>query len=494
MPASVSNAEQKERMSASVKKGEFAQAAGVMAIGAYLMFSPVWHPSIAPRMYDNARILEIVLLVTLGLLCLFKSVSAGIVRAWLNLSVPVRWAVVLLLAGGAASAAGSDAAQIGVLQTGLVALLVVLFLLVCALGRDLKETAESAMAGAIAAGAFLLAFEFWAAFIQSLYLGKQFSWVSPFLDFANVRFFGQYQAYTLLLITLPPAVAAMSRSWRIIVYLVAANFWALQWMVGSRAVWIGFIAAMAIVSIFMRNGRLRWLGEQGALALAGGLIYLIFSTFILSTPNATPIPAANSMTARGAESASERITLAKAAIRLIAEHPLLGVGPGQFGLHFSETPAAHPHNTPLQLLSEYGLIAGGAGIALGTILVVFAARELRRRTSHHADRVAAGLTAALTMGLVDSLFSGNLTMPHSQVLLCVIAGWMVGRSHPGVEIPVYAAGRYRLLSAGFVGVTLLATVSTLVLTIEYLDVIREMAYPPTLRNPNLWQYGRFSAW
>ena len=85
-------------------------------------------------------------------------------------------------------------------------------------------------------------------------------------------------------------------------------------------------------------------------------------------------------------------------------------------------------------------------------------------------------------------------MPHSQVLLCVIAGWLVGRWHSGIEIPAHLVGRYRLLSAGFVGVALLATVSTLVLTIEYLDIIREMAYPPTLRNPNLWQYGRFTDW
>ncbi len=481
-------------MSASVGKGEFALAAGMMAAGAYLMLSPVWYPSIAPRMYDNSRILEILMLVALGLLCLFKPVSSGIARTWLNLSVPVRWAVVLLLAGGTASAAASDAAQIGVLQTGLVALLMVLFLFVCVLVRDLKGTAESVLAAAIAAGAFLLVFEFWVAIIQSLYLGKQFSWVSPFLDFANVRFFGQYQAYTLLLLTLPLAVAALGYSWRIIVYLIAANFWALQWMVGSRAVWMGFLAAMAIVAIFMRKGRLRWLGEQGALALAGGLIYLIFSTLVLSTPNATPIPAINSMTERGAESTSERITLAKAAVRLIAEHPLSGVGPGQFGLHYSETPAAHPHDTPLQLLAEYGLIAGAAGIALGVFLLVFAVRELRKRTGQNPDLVAAGLTAALTMGLVDSLFSGNLTMPHSQVLLCVIAGWMVGRSHPGVEKPVHAADRYRALRTSLVGVALLAALSTSILTIEYLDVIRDMAYPPALRIPNLWQYGRFTAW
>ena len=185
--------------------------------------------------------------------------------------------------------------------------------------------------------------------------------------------------------------------------------------------------------------------------------------------------------------------MGKAALRMIAEHPLLGVGPGQFGLHYSATRAAHPHNTPLQLLSEYGLIAGTSGIALGIGLLVFAIRELRKRTLEKADMVAAGLTAAVTMGLVDSLFSGNLIMPHSQVLLCVIAGWIAGRSN-GAQRPAATASQYSVLRTSLVGVAMLAALSTLILTVEYLDVIREMRYPPELRIPSFWQYGRFTDW
>ena len=471
------------------------QALSIMMVSlcCYLMFSPVWLPDVAPRMYDNSRVLEIAMLVILASTLLLPKIARATISLWLNLGRATRWLMAIFLAGGAWSAIASDAMQIGVLQMGLMTQLVLLFLLTGVAARRAGKDGEIVLAVAITAGAGLLVLKFWVTFVQMYVAGKTFSWVSPFLDFANVRFFGQYQAYALLLITLPITRLGLTRSWRAIVYLIAANFWALQWMVGSRAVWAGFVAAVILIAVFMRAGRIRWLAEQTAIALAGGVIYLLFSTFLLSTPNATPIPVANSIVERGEESSLVRITLAKAAIRMIVENPLTGVGPGQFGLHYSATNAAHPHNTPLQLLAEYGLIAGMAGVALGVVLVVFAVRQLRSKTSRAPDLTTASLVAALVMGLVDSLFSGNLVMAHSQVLFCVIAGWIVGRADPGIE-PVVSASRRHLLQTGLVGLAMLAVLTTTILTIEYLDVIRDMPYPPALRIPSFWQYGRFVEW
>jgi O-antigen ligase len=466
----------------------------VVVISLYLMFSPVWSPVVAPRMYDNARVLELAMLVILATTLLLPKINADTVYVWQSLGRTARWLIAIFLVGGVLSAAASGAPQVGALQMGLIAQLVLLFLLTGVAARGAGRDCEIVFAVAIVAGAGLLVLRFWVTFVQMYIAGKTFSWVSPFLDFANVRFFGQYQAYVLLLITLPIKPLGLPRSWRAIVYLIAANFWALQWMVGSRAVWAGFIAAAIVIAVFMRKGRIAWLAQQGALAVAGGAIYIVFSTFILSTSNATPIPVINSIVERGEESSSVRITLANAAIRLVAEHPLTGVGPGQFGLHYSATNAAHPHNTPLQLLAEYGLIAGVAGVALGVVLVVFAARQLRDRTSREPDEMTATLVAALIMGLVDSIFSGNLIMPHSQVLLCVIAGWLVGRSDLAVKRPVEPAVREQILRTGLVGVAMLAVVTTTILAVEYLSVIQDMPYPPALRIPSFWQYGRFTAW
>lgn len=464
------------------------------AVGFYLLFSPVWLPAIAPRMYDNARVLQLGFLVLLTALVPVPAVSAALVPCWLALSRGARWLIAVFLAGGAISAAVSVAPQIGALQIGLVTLLVVLFFLVCVTVRALRREAETVLAVAIFAGAGLVVLKFWVTYVLYLVEGKTFSWVSPFLDFANVRFFGQYQAYALLLVTLPVVFLALSPKWRIFIYFVAASFWSLQWMVGSRAVWVGFAAATAVISLFMRQGRARWLAEQGGLAVAGGVIYLLFSSLILSSPNATPIPQSISIVERGGESANQRIILAKAALRLVGEHPLAGVGPGQFGLHYSITGAAHPHNAALQLLSEYGLVAGMAGVALGLLAVLFAVRRLRTGTLREIDPVGASLCAALVMGLIDALLSGNLVMPHSQVLLCVIAGWIVGRAQRAGGAYIQMTGGNTTWRLTLTGVTVLAALTTTILALEYLDVIRHMAYPPELRIPSFWQYGRFDAW
>ena len=465
----------------------------VALIGLYLMFSPVWSPVVGPRMYDNARVLEIALLAILTATLLVPQVATATASFWGRLGRTTRGLIMIFLGGGALSALASGTIQVGILQIGLMVQLVLLFLLTGSAADGARKDNENALAISITAGAGLLVLKFWIAFIDAYVDGRMFSWVSPFLDFANVRFFGQYQAYALLLITLPIRLLRLTPSWRAIVYLIAINFWALQWMLGSRAVWAGFVAAIMLIAIFMRIGRIRWLAEQTGMALAGGVLFLLVSTSLLDTPNATPIPVANSIMQRGEESSSVRITLAKAAIGMIVEHPLAGVGPGQFGLHYSTTNAAHPHNAPLQLWAEYGLIAGSAGIALCIGLVVFAVGRLRNKAGREPDATQVSLTAALVMGLVDSLFSGNLVMPHSQVLFCVLAGWIVGRSDTGVR-PAVSAIAARLRRTGLVGLGILAVLTTTLLAIEYLDVIKDMPYPFEQRAPSFWQYGRFAEW
>jgi len=469
-------------------------SAMMMAVCCYLMFAPIWFPQVTGRIYDNARVLQLALVVLLVPLSLFPHARTWLVASWTALGRPARACIAILIGGGALSAAFSSAQQVGLLQVGLIILLLWLFLCTCAIVRKLGRQAETVLAVGICVGAGLAVMRFWVTFIQCLDTGRGFSWVSPFLEFANVRFFGQYQAYTLLLVALPASLSKLSRSWRIVVYLVAASFWSLQWMVGSRAVWAGFVAAMVVVALCMRKGRLRWLGTQGALVLAGGAVYLLFASLVLSSPNATAIPAANSVVGRGGESMSERVTMAKAAIRLIGEHPLLGTGPGQFGLHFSATGAAHPHNTPLQLATEYGLPAGLAGVALGAMLLVFAMRELRSSAQYQPDVVGASLGAALVMGLVESLFSGNLVMPHSQVMLAVLAGWLVGRSRVSVQPQVFYGNRTGIVRTALLGSAVLACLVTAILAIEYLDVTSNLWLPSELRTPSFWQYARFSNW
>ena len=110
-----------------------------------------------------------------------------------------------------------------------------------------------------------------------------------------------------------------------------------------------------------------------------------------------------------------------------------------------------------------------------------------------ANPVTASMCAALVMGLVDSLFSGNLIMPHSQILLFVIAGWLVGRTQATAPGGERDAG-WRSEKLVLVGVAMLAMCTTAILAFEYVDVVNPMPGNLQLRHPHFWQYGRFADW
>ncbi len=470
----------------------------ILPVCLYLVIAPVWYPAIAPRMYDNARLLQLGVLALVVVSLLLPAVRGAVASAWLGLGSVPRALIAVMIGGGALSASFSGAPQLGALEIALVALLVLVFLVVSAAVRVLKEKAESALAVAIASGAALVSVKFWVTQVSYMFEGKQFQWVSPFLDFANVRFFSQYQAFALLLIPLAAALPGVSRTWRIVVYLIAANFWALQWMVGSRAVWVGAAAATIAVLALTRTGRTAWLGQQAMLVVSGALIYLLFSQFVASAPGAVQAPGASAAVEFGSQSDTDRMVMASISLKMLVEHPLLGIGPGQWGLNQSLVKNAHPHNSPLQLLSEYGLIAGAAAVALGVLLLLCAARRLRAQTVLHiqkgANPVTASVCAALVMGLVDSLFSGNLIMPHSQILLCVIAGWLVGQTQSAALAAERDAVCRRSEKLALVGVAMLAMCTTAILSFEYVDVVKPMPGNLQLRHPHFWQYGRFADW
>lgn len=471
--------------------GPFSLTLGI--IGLYLILSPVWMPGIAPRLYDDSRYLELIVLALLLIPLTRSVVRDALTLAWLSLDKKARVLLVVLLAGGALSVAVSDAAHLGSMEVALVAELVMLTLVVSAAVRASGHQADNALAVAIFTGAALCVLKFWVTYLLYALEGKIFPWSSPFLVFANVRFFSQYQSYTLLLMILPGLMPGLSKTARAMLFFMAANFWALHWMVGTRAAWLGLMVGTAVVLVFMRQGRMIWLRKQMLVAFAGATIFFAHSHIVASLPHVAPVPGIKSIVDRGQGSINERLELAQSAVGFMREHPLVGVGPGQFGLQPYSTYAAHPHNVPLQLLSEYGLPAGIAGIALVLMLVVYAVRTLRK-ASGQSGVLDASLVAALTMGLTDSLFSGNLIMPHSQMLFGVLSGWIIGRTVRAPSGLYEQAPGFKRLRLTMVSIAILAVSITTILGLEYLPLAREIPVWLPTWNPHFWQYGRFSAW
>ena len=489
----VKTVETKSRMNFRSFEGGHSFSLTLAIVCLYLILSPVWMPGIAPRLYDDSRYLE---LIALGLLLIPLARSAvrnAVTLAWLSLDKKARTLLLVLLVGGALSVAASKAAHLGSMEVALVAQLVMLMLVVSAAVRENKHQAEQVLVIAIFAGAALCVMKFWTTYALYALEGKIFPWTSPFLDFANVRFFSQYQSYTLLLTILPALTPGLRRSLRALVFFIAANFWALHWMVGTRAAWLGLLVGSAVVLVFMREGRVVWLRAQMLVALAGGAIFLAHSHAVDSLPDIVSVPGIKSIVDRSQGSINERVDLAQSALGFMKDHPLLGVGPGQFGLQSYSAFAAHPHNVPLQLLSEYGIPTGLAGIALILMLTVHAVRTLRKTTGQ-SSVLEGSLVAALVMGLTDSLFSGNLIMPHSQMLFAVLAGWIIGRNERPPSGLYGNAPGFKRLRFTIVSLAILAVAITTILSLEYLPLARAIPVWLPTWNPHFWQYGRFSAW
>ena len=463
----------------------------LLLVALYLMFAPGWSPKLTTFRYDNARCLQLELLLVMVCCLALPSVASAVSGAWMSLKWQPRVLIATMLLGGAVSASLSGSPKFGALEVGLMTLLVFLTLGVIAIVRAGGTKAEQVLALALVGGVGFVVLQFWVTQLLYLSEGKRFSWVSPFLEFANVRFFSQYQAYTLLLVTSIVSLIPFSKAMRTVVYVVAANFWAMQWMLGGRAVWAGVVVALLSVLVLGRRNSLKWLREQILLIIAGGLICYVFVSLTASMPGATAIPQKLSVIDPRTESVSERTIMARSAVELIYANPLTGVGPGQFGLHYSETPAAHPHNVALQLLSEYGLIAGLAGVAVLALLAIFALKKLGPGARGGFDQVNVGLCAGLVTGLVDALFSGNLIMPHSQIALCVISGWLLGRNS---QSNYHASGNATFLRAEKVAVVFAIIISALLVAVfsnEYLSILRQIPGWLPERYPHFWQYGRF---
>jgi putative inorganic carbon (HCO3(-)) transporter len=100
-----------------------------------------------------------------------------------------------------------------------------------------------------------------------------------------------------------------------------------------------------------------------------------------------------------------------AAITLAIEHPLVGIGPGNFAFHYGRItdtpPGAEPlgvvHNAYLDIAAELGLV--GLGLFLTYLVISFA----RLRTAHREGAGLPGLASALEVSLVIAA-TGALTL------------------------------------------------------------------------------------
>ena len=170
----------------------------------------------------------------------------------------------------------------------------------------------------------------------------------------------------------------------------------------TRSAWLAFVAALAGIAAVVRPKLL-----LGALPMAA--LFLVFA----------PVPVVErviSIADLRDESNYDRIGMAEAGARMVAERPLLGVGPDMVKRLYPlyRHPSAprlltpHLHNSYVQLAAERGLGALAAYLGLFGCAALAAWRGFRReRARGPAADLHLGVLAALAGFSVAALFENN---------------------------------------------------------------------------------------
>jgi len=229
---------------------------------------------------------------------------------------------------------------------------------------------------------------------------------------------------------------------------------------GTRSAWLGTLLVggvlIALVAVERRPLRI----SRRVLGVAF-VVACVFSLFIIQNPL---VPQRYSFTRRLTEArpVESRLYFYVAAIRMIAKHPLLGVGYNNYGVEFwdytatlQENPdnrvysyiledmggirADQTHNEYLQIAAETGLL----GLATFFLLVVvFFGRcwnDYRHARIWHDRLLLAGMAGAVAFLLVDCLFSFPLRLPCSSFVFWLALG--IGSRYARPETLVVSAGK-----------------------------------------------------
>jgi O-antigen ligase len=239
--------------------------------------------------------------------------------------------------------------------------------------------------------------------------------------YMNFRFLNHAESLLLPLAFLPLLLSA-PRWVRVAAWIGLAGGLALLWRTGGR----GTLIAMTLFVLglpWLLAGQAKAVVRTVALGLTGGaLIYALLFVLPAVWLGISQTDAGSAAQRLVGVNDAARIYLWKLAIADIAQRPLLGLGPMHYA-HLPNAMAAHPHNSILQLAAEWGLPT--TALMLMTLSMMFALRirTIRAQPAGTEGRtlVAVCLLAAL-VGCVDSLVSGTLVMPVSQMWWVVAVG------------------------------------------------------------------------
>lgn len=383
-------------------------------------------------LYDIHRLLQLGLLygLTTALLGVFKF-RADSLNAWYALPEPTRMGLYLFFGLGIVSAIISPSTGYALLEVALFFLLLCLTFATAAFFRHHPGVkGAQVITSVLAASLLLYLVPFTSGVIASRAEGVTLATGEFFHSFGNIRAFNDYLIWILPLAVLPGVL--LPRRWHIIralAWITAAGGWMLLIASASRGGILAFSVAIIVVVVAFRSQAIPWLRLQALVIPAGMLLYWAIFHFLVPTAPEEPLIIARS--AHFFED-SERLMLWGVALDLVKTSPMLGSGPMHFA-YYAEGMHASPHSAPVQIAAEWGLPAALLALGLmvwGMLAWIRGCRQKHISFTSEMRLVHVALTAAMIAGAVQSLVSGIIVSPISQVLMAVVVGWALACHSP----------------------------------------------------------------
>jgi len=402
---------------------KFVQILFLVFISTYLCLAP----SLNLLAYDSKRMVAVILVSLALLISLLnfgkKKYYAFFIFA-LNTKIKLI-SIILLMLFSCFFAANQLTAF---LETSFYIGLFFFCLILCKIVRDQNQIVTLFFFITFHTAALLYLTNFFTAFLASFIENIPLLWPEPFSGFSNVRFFNQYQICSITLLSLPILLyPTLDKRLINLLKFIAIGWAILLFASGSRGAILSVMLAMILTLCVFKNHAKAFLKLNTLILLTGLIIYLILFKLI-------PFYFDNQVTMDWRPSDSfvrtnNRIALWQFAIQYIKDNPWLGIGP----MHYAYYPGptnAHPHNSLLQWACEMGIPSTVLLISLVFSALVAWVKKFYRLNKENKQYAPPHLWIALfcsiCSGLIYSVVSGVIVMPLSQIMMTLIAGWMLG--------------------------------------------------------------------
>ena len=299
----------------------------------------------------------------------------------------------------------------GMVEIANIVLLIVAFYLLSACMRVIEQDKLLCFIYGFSLLFSLLTFYKYILFLLFSYLDAQsFNIHGLLLGYVNVRFFNQLQVMLLPLLFLPFVLPLLARFKKISIALIALHWLALL-QTEARGAILSLVLALAVMALFLPKEIRNSIIEASLKSMLFGIILWFFLIFLI------PTWLMDTTSFQIKTTSSGRIDLWLYVLHAIPERPWTGFGAMSFAWAEDKPLSnAHPHNSVMQLLYEYGLVV----CVVITAWVVKGVYQQLATLQNVTHRQLIPIIYAAISALIYSLFSGVVVMPMAQLLLVVM--------------------------------------------------------------------------